>query len=62
MEVILILIENDISFDCREQFSKTVNKEYERSSKQTGTKILVRNIPFEAKQNEVEQLFRYFFS
>lgn len=28
--------------------------------KQTGTKILVRNIPFQAKQNEVRDVFKAF--
>ena len=34
-------------------------KRQDDKKKQTGTKILVRNIPFEAKNKEVRELFRY---
>lgn len=33
-------------------------KKVAKTMKQTGTKILVRNIPFQAKQQEVEDIFK----
>lgn len=38
-----------------EKTSRKVNK----TADQTGTKILVRNIPFQANKNEIMQLFQY---
>lgn len=33
-------------------------KKVAKAMQQTGTKILVRNIPFQAKQQEVEDIFK----
>ena len=38
------------------------HKRQDASKKQIGTKILVRNVPFEAKTKEVKELFRYVMS
>lgn len=55
------------SFECfsstffclfREQ-ANTARKATKRT-KQTGTKILVRNVPFQATKNEISELFRTF--
>lgn len=36
------------------------NRKSAKARKQTGSKILVRNIPFQAKVNEVRDLFKAF--
>ena len=46
-----------ISFFNRPQ--KATSKKKQKVKKQTTTKILVRNIPFEAKKQEVYELFKY---
>lgn len=38
----------------------TVQRKKSNVAKQTGAKILVRNIPFQAKQSEIEELFKAF--
>lgn len=44
-------------FWFRSQVSTT--KKSAKALKQTGTKILVRNIPFQAKQHEIQEIFEY---
>ncbi|KAI5697604.1 hypothetical protein M8J75_013004 [Diaphorina citri] len=43
-----------------ESEATTVKRKSSNVAKQTGSKILVRNIPFQAKQSEVEELFKAF--
>lgn len=45
------------SFHCRQ--TKPNAKKKQKLKKQTTTKILVRNIPFEAKKQEIYELFKY---
>ncbi|XP_037025606.1 probable RNA-binding protein 19 isoform X2 [Bradysia coprophila] len=42
------------------QSQVATTKKVAKAMKQTGTKILVRNIPFQAKQQEVEEIFKTF--
>ncbi|KAJ6639202.1 putative RNA-binding protein 19 [Pseudolycoriella hygida] len=42
------------------QSQVATTKKVAKKMKQTGTKILVRNIPFQAKQHEVEDIFKTF--
>lgn len=37
----------------------STTKKSAKALKQTGTKILVRNIPFQAKQHEIQEIFEY---
>lgn len=39
---------------------KTRKKSTKNTTKQTGSKILVRNVPFQANKGEIEQLFKAF--
>lgn len=32
-----------------------------KSTEQNGTKILVRNVPFQANRNELHEIFKYVF-
>lgn len=47
------------AFPSRTQVNTT--KKTTKATKQTGTKILVRNIPFQANQNEIQEIFQYVF-
>lgn len=40
---------------------KVTTKKKQKVKKQKTTKILVRNIPFEAKKQEIYELFKYVF-
>lgn len=42
---------------CRTQVHPA--KKTAKATSQTGTKIMVRNIPFQAKQNEIQEIFQW---
>lgn len=50
---------SDRTLQSQEQSRKSMKKSV-KIGEQTGTKILVRNIPFQAKQSEVEEIFQAF--
>lgn len=56
MNVIVVSFHLIVLHFYRSQVATT--KKVAKSMKQTGTKILVRNIPFQAKQQEVEDIFQ----
>lgn len=43
-------------FEFRTQANST--RKIIKGIKQTGAKIMVRNIPFQAKQNEIQEIFQ----
>lgn len=51
---------NWIFFELYFRTNVQTNRKTVKTLKQTGSKILVRNIPFQAKLNEVRELFKAF--
>lgn len=51
-------------YQCDIFFSNDVQstRKVAKKTKQTGTKILVRNVPFQAKLKEIQELFKYVYS